>query len=225
MDFKLKYFKNRKALQSKDLKVRSSNFAAREIDTFCRLLRLANLNESFRWKDKTFLDLGAGDQFLKPKITELGAKYHPIDYDLADFNKDELPYTSNSIDLIFSLAVIEHIYNIDHFLGQVYRLLKPGGIFYLSTPNFKYCYKSFYNDPTHVRPFTEVSIYKVLSIFGFENISTYPGLRSKSDWFYTNRFRFFISANLLTKEEKWFLPSIFSGKATSVIAICCKPIK
>ena len=175
------------------------------------------------WDNKEFLDLGAGDQFLRDHVNTLGTKYYPIDYDQADFNKDNLPYSNNRFDVIFSLAVIEHLYNIDHFLSEVYRILKPGGIFYLSTPNFKYCYKSFYDDPTHVKPYTDESIGKTLAIFGFESVNTFPGVRCKVDWFYTNKLRFLISASIPFRKDRWFLPPFLTGRATSVIAICCKP--
>ena len=78
--------------------------------------------------------------------------------------------------------MIEHLYNIDHFLSEVFRILKPGGIFYLSTPNFRYCYKSFYDDPTHVKPYTDESIGKTLTIFGFESV-TFVALLAVGDFF------------------------------------------
>ncbi len=223
MDFKLKYFENRNIIHSKNARSRSASYATREINTFATLLRLSKITHHLDWKGKKFLDLGAGDQFLRVKVSDLGAKYHPIDYDQADFNKDKLPFREAEFDIVFSLAVIEHLQNIDNYLNEVFRILKPGGIFYISTPNFRYCYKSFYNDPTHIRPFTEVSINKALSIFGFGNVNVFPGTRCKSDWFYTNKLRFFISAYMPFTGERWFLPSILSGRATSVIAICLKP--
>ena len=223
MDFKLKYFLNRKTLQAENSVERSSWYAAREIQTFSRLLRLAKISRAFDWKKIEFLDLGAGDQFLKQQVIALGAKYKPIDYDEADFNEDKLPFQSDRFDLIFSLAVIEHLHSVDKYLSEVCRILKPGGVFYITTPNFRYSHKSFFDDPTHIKPFTEIGISKLLTIFGFNNVNVFPGSRCKSDWFYTNRFRFFISAHIPFREKRWFLPSVLTGRATSVIAICCKP--
>jgi len=223
MDFKLKYFMTRNKAHANNSSTRFTNYADREVKTFSILARLSKLSNNFEWKAKKILDLGAGDQFLKDQFTHLGAKYTPIDYDQADFNHDKLPYSKDTFDVIFSLAVIEHLHNIDNFLSETYRILKPGGILYLSTPNFRYCYKSFYDDPTHIRPYTETSISRTLTIFGFDKVIAFPGLRCKSDWFYTNKFKFFISAYIPFKKNKWFVPSILTGRATSVIAICCKP--
>jgi len=52
-----------------------------------------------------------------------------------DFNKDNLPFDDNSIDLATAFEVLEHLWNKDHFLEEVYRILKPGGYFICSTPN------------------------------------------------------------------------------------------
>lgn len=143
-----------------------------------------------------------------------------MDYDTADFNKDALPFSENSFDIVISLAVIEHISNISNFLSEVRRVLKPGEIFYLSTPNFRYCYDTFYNDPTHVRPFTDVGLQKALEIAGFDAVHTFPGARCKSDWFYKGKYRFEKCASLLFSKKKWYTPNALVGRATSVIAVC-----
>jgi len=52
-----------------------------------------------------------------------------------DLNKDALPLSTNSVDLATAFEVIEHLWNKDLFLEEVYRVLKPGGIFIISTPN------------------------------------------------------------------------------------------
>lgn len=40
-----------------------------------------------------------------------------------------------SFDFVFSLEVIEHIENPRHFMREVYRILKPGGYGFITTPN------------------------------------------------------------------------------------------
>ena len=223
LDLRRSYFRKRNEIRKDNKLSRLSLLAERELETFDIIARLARLDEFFSWENSSILDLGSGDQFLRKGINLRGAKYTPVDYGDADFNKDILPFKNNSFDLILCLAVIEHIENVDNFMEQAFRVLKPGGLFYLSTPNFKFCFKNFYNDPTHIKPYTDLSISKTLEYCNFENISTYPGVRCKNDWFYTNKNRFWISSKIPFSEKKWFLPDILCGRSTSVFAICNKP--
>ncbi|MBF6567422.1 MAG: class I SAM-dependent methyltransferase [Candidatus Binataceae bacterium] len=48
---------------------------------------------------------------------------------------DHLPFRSASFDLVVMLEVIEHVPDIPHVLCEIGRVLKPGGIAILSTPN------------------------------------------------------------------------------------------
>ena len=226
MDLNDLYFekqKNKNNFQlDKNFDKKRSLMADREVVTFVNLLSLSGLKNLNNLNDLKILDLGSGDQFLKHSLTTAGADYTPIDYDTANFNKDSLPFDDNEFEIIISLAVIEHIENISHFLSEVRRVLKPKGILYLSTPNFKYCYRTFYNDPTHIRPFTDVSIARLLEIFKFQNINTFPGARCKNNWFYKGKTRFLKCAILPFREKRWYCPAFLSGKATSVIAIAQK---
>jgi SAM-dependent methyltransferase len=51
-----------------------------------------------------------------------------------DLNRD-FPWTGPSLDVILANQIIEHLYDPDHFLSEIYRFLKPGGYAVISTPN------------------------------------------------------------------------------------------
>ena len=95
-----------------------------------------------------FLDLGCGDRFLAPALQSHGLQYIGLDADTLNFETDTLPFDDASIDLAVSLAVIEHLRDPSRFLAEIRRCLRPGGAIYLSTPNFQYDFRNFYNDPT-----------------------------------------------------------------------------
>ena len=189
MPLKHEYFKSR----NNDLSVANNNgsasrevLATREIATFKKLCRIKGIDPKL--DGSTFLDLGSGDQFLRLALH--GTNYVPLDIDDMDFESEALPISNDSVDILFSLAVVEHINNIDHFMSECFRVLKPNGIIYLSTPNFRYCFRDFYNDPTHVRPFTEVSLCKTVEYYGFKSVEVFPSARCKTDWFYKGKYRF-----------------------------------
>ena len=46
-----------------------------------------------------------------------------------------IPLMDGSVDLFFTGECIEHVENTDAFLDEIYRILKPGGTFILTTPN------------------------------------------------------------------------------------------
>ena len=45
------------------------------------------------------------------------------------------PFEENSFDIVHANQVIEHVTNIDHFIQEIYRVLKPRGYVVISTEN------------------------------------------------------------------------------------------
>lgn len=48
---------------------------------------------------------------------------------------EELPYADGTFDVVLSFDLFEHIACIDRHVGEVHRLLKPGGHYLFETPN------------------------------------------------------------------------------------------
>lgn len=59
-----------------------------------------------------------------------GIKVFEIDVDYSD-----IPLQNECCDVVFCGEIIEHLINIDHVLGEIRRVLKPGGSCILTTPN------------------------------------------------------------------------------------------
>ena len=66
-----------------------------------------------------------------------------------------MPVADNSVYLIKSNQVLEHISDIIHLMNDMWRVLVPGGIMKHVVPHHSSPYA--WGDPTHVRAFSEVS--------------------------------------------------------------------
>tara|TARA_Y100000590_G_scaffold464857_1_gene635369 strand:+ start:2614 stop:3441 length:828 start_codon:yes stop_codon:yes gene_type:complete len=93
--------------------------------------RISELKEKFKIKGVA-INLGSGqdnyDGFLN---IDLGS-YKPVDI-VADLKN--IPIIENSVDLVASNSVLEHIYDFQKVIEEVFRILKPKGYFYLCVPS------------------------------------------------------------------------------------------
>ena len=90
---------------------------------------------------------------------------------ICDLNSEDLPYNDNSFDVVFCKSAIEHVYP-DHFIPEMYRILKPGGKIIILTPDWYYCYRIHYQDHTHSYgcPWMKRSMQLILETHNFRNI-------------------------------------------------------
>ncbi len=82
-------------------------------------------------------------------ISNLSEKYP--DYKFQRGNFPPFPYEDNQFDSIVSFQVIEHIKEDEKFLQEIHRVLKPGGVALLTTPNIK---MTLTRNPWHIREYT-----------------------------------------------------------------------
>ncbi len=84
-----------------------------------------------------------------------------------DLEKDHFPFEDNYFDFVFSKSILEHVYNTENIVKETYRVLKPGGITVQMTPDWTTDYKYFWDDPTHVKPFTRKGLMQVFILHDF----------------------------------------------------------
>lgn len=145
------------------------------------------------------IDLGSGDKMFSKLCYDYDRISYSYDYPDFDIEIDKLNHMDESIDFITMNAVIEHIYNPSNILNECYRVLKKDGIIIIRTPNFQLDYKNFYNDPTHVKPYTPKSLTKILELHNFKVDFCESGLIEKSPiwWKLPNKIKWYISSKIL----------------------------
>jgi ubiquinone/menaquinone biosynthesis C-methylase UbiE len=173
------------------------------------------------------LDLGSGDGSFYRYCKKNGIQCEFTDgsVDNIDFEKDKLKFENEKFDFILMNSVIEHLHNPINILNESKRVLKKDGILIVITPNFRYAYKNFYDDPTHVQPYTHISIEKILKITDYTQIKTYPFLINKPLLYWNLPFKFFLASALPFKNhtyKKFPIPRFLRGNSTALICVCSK---
>lgn len=130
-----------------------------------------------------------------------------VSFDIDD-NDSAFPFADGYFDAAIALATIEHVLHIDHFVREIFRIIKNGGYFFISAPNysglsyllpFLLTGKTFHDPMSedsryefygHIRYFTYRTLLDFVSSFGFtpetvyvplpESASRYRALRNRS---------------------------------------------
>ncbi len=103
-------------------------------DFGCGDLRASNLIYSQLRKRCNITSFYCVDKFNINKLTNSkdSEKFKILNHDLNEYN---LKIPSNSINFAYALEVVEHLWNVDVFIQEVYRVLKSEGLFLITTPN------------------------------------------------------------------------------------------
>lgn len=112
------------------------------------------------------------------------------------FDGEIIPFSNNEFDVIVSFQVIEHVPDDKQFLSEIWRVLKPGGKFYVATPNREYRLKPGQKpwNIFHLREYSADQFARLVSLI-FHNYKLYgvyatPEVqRIETDRVYSNRFR------------------------------------
>ena len=144
-------------------------------------------------KNSRVLDIGCGDgkYFCRSMLMRDDLYLVGLDKDLylshiaanqiagfvrADCN-NPLPFKEWSFDFVHIAHVIEHLPNPIILLSEVLRILRPKGILYLEAPSVSCAFipplglkgtLNFYDDPTHIRPYTRESLRRLGLQAGFK---------------------------------------------------------
>ena len=99
--------------------------------------------------EKSFIDIGCATGLLVEHMQNLGWRSKGVELcapaaefgcrergiDIFSGTIEQTHYSDNSFDIVHCSHLIEHLNNPDLFLDEVYRILKPGGLLFCTTPN------------------------------------------------------------------------------------------
>lgn len=85
----------------------------------------------------TVVDFGCGNMPYRPLIQDRGAVYIGADFgesaDVCISTVGTLAIADNSVDVVISVQVLEHVRDLDTYFSEIARVLKPDGTLLLST--------------------------------------------------------------------------------------------
>ena len=143
---------------------------------------------------KTVLDVGCGDGHFLDAFRVSGARTYGTEFDAASaaFASKKgtimleggllpvLPAELNGVDLIIFTEVIEHINNPKDVLAGLFKLLNPGGLIFITTPNFGSIERYLMGPswgmityPEHISYYTSKTLDLVLARVGFRKVEKY----------------------------------------------------
>jgi len=148
-------------------------------------------------KRPSVLDVGCAAGALLAMLKERGWKTHGVEIsgpqaaycrtrglDVSELPLEENKFPDHSFDAVLASHLIEHLNNPGSFVREAYRLLKPNGRFYVTTPNitglqariFGSRWRSAIFD--HLYLFSIKTLRKLLEDSGFrvERVKTWGGL-------------------------------------------------
>jgi ubiquinone/menaquinone biosynthesis C-methylase UbiE len=130
---------------------------------------------------------------------EAGECLQVNDVVILDHDSYTLPFSDDEFDIVFSKSVVEHLSDPVLYMKDMVRVLKPGGLLITLTPDWEKNVKIFFDDITHVRPFSRKSITQLHGLLELENIEVFRFRQLPSCW----RFR---SLNAIAAIVSYFVP-------------------
>ena len=131
--------------------------------------RVADVGSADRWLQK---HLSSNAEYWAVDLPAAGGRIY-ADYPDVFSSAEALPFADETFDAVACFEVLEHVENPALAVGEAVRVLRPGGIYVLSTP-FLY---PLHDTPRDFRRYTPFGLRRLLMAAGLEVIAIRPMLR------------------------------------------------
>jgi len=116
------------------------------------------------------------------QVSEKACKEKGIPFQFVNLEENKLPYKDNTFDVVYSKSVIEHMHDPLTYVSESFRVLRPGGVLLILTPDWEANYRTFFDDFTHVRPMSRRSMNLLLSMLDASEVHVYRFRQLPSTW-------------------------------------------
>lgn len=135
------------------------------------------------------LDNGCGRGEFLHAFGQLGLEAYGTDISgyckearVLDLNTEALPFEDHFFDVVFTKSVLEHMENTERYITEMYRVLNRGGILIMLVPDWETQYLIFYQDPTHIHPYTKKSVERLLCMSDFKEVRAEKFIQLPAVW-------------------------------------------
>jgi SAM-dependent methyltransferase len=132
------------------------------------------LDQALGLSGKSLVDLGCGTGGYTAELARVARAVSAVDLDppktipgvqsIARLDLQQPLSYGERYDVVWSKSVLEHLTDPLTYLRNAYLCAKPGGKLVLFVPDWVTCQTVFYDDYTHVRPWTQESLKDCLSL-------------------------------------------------------------
>jgi len=145
------------------------------------------------------LEIGAGRCEMASAFKRLGLTVYVIDssesfenyaenaklhYERAQYQSDSdfIFFEKESFDVIFSKSFVEHILDPVDFSSKCKSRLVKGGYLLTLTPDWETNYWNFFDDITHIKPFSKITLRSMYTFTNFKEIEVFAIRQLPSTW-------------------------------------------
>lgn len=135
------------------------------------LLNRAFVEETLRGR---VVDVGGGrnPDYVEYFKKEEGVRIEAVDGQISgiNFERDPLPVDTGEADTVILANVLEHVFNYQFLLGEIHRVLRPGG----QLVGFVPFWVGYHPDPNDYFRYTKEALLRILADAGFSDIQITP---------------------------------------------------
>jgi len=145
------------------------------------------------------INIGSGANIIREDIINVDCAKYPGVSVVADARN--LPFEDNSIDAVICESLLEHVKDPQVVINQIYRVLKPGGMIYISTPFII----PFHSSPYDFYRWTDAGLRELLKDFQEQELKILIGPTNALTYILREWLALAMSFNINILRQAWVL--------------------